>query len=30
MRLGAVANTHAFHDDLASIPDGDVFVKAGA
>lgn len=29
MRIVAVADTHAFHDDLKALPDGDVFVHAG-
>lgn len=29
MRIVAVADTHTFHDDLHSIPDGDLFVHAG-
>ena len=29
MRIVAVADTHTFHDDLGTIPDGDVFVHAG-
>ncbi len=29
MRIVAVADTHTFEDDLADIPDGDVFVHAG-
>src|SRR5262249_20747600 len=29
MRIVAVADTHTFHDDLRSVPDGDVFVHAG-
>lgn len=29
MRIVAVADTHTFHDDLGSIPEGDVFLHAG-
>jgi Icc-related predicted phosphoesterase len=29
MRIVAVADTHTFHEDLRTIPDGDVFVHAG-
>jgi predicted phosphohydrolase len=29
MRIVAAADTHTFHDDLHSIPDGDLFVHAG-
>ncbi|NUP06270.1 MAG: hypothetical protein HOW73_09450 [Polyangiaceae bacterium] len=29
MRIVAVADTHCYEDDLAAIPDGDIFVHAG-
>jgi predicted phosphohydrolase len=29
MRIVAVADTHTFHEDLRSIPDGDLFLHAG-